>query len=167
MLFTVLVLIKIKSNFKDYKLDCFGKQFRSKGHWLLNEQMKWICVHKNYSSAHVLSRFSRVWLCDSLDHFLPDSSVHGILWEGILEWVAMLSSRGSSWPKDRAQVSYVTCIDRKFFTPRASTFLILSIYWAHAFLWVLSHLVIKAIAIRYYLLAIILRMKKKKKYPNG
>ena len=43
--------------------------------------------------------------------------------------------------------------------------LILSIYWAHAFLWVLSHLVLKAIAIRYYLLSIILRMKKKEKIP--
>lgn len=32
---------------------------------------------------------------------------------------------------------------------------------AQAFLWVLSHLVLTAIAIRYYLLSVILRMKKK------
>ena len=30
----------------------------------------------------------------------PGSSVHGTLWARILEWVAMPSSRGSSWPKD-------------------------------------------------------------------
>ena len=36
---------------------------------------------------------------------LPDSSVHGILQARILEWVAMTSSRGSSWPRDRTWVS--------------------------------------------------------------
>ena len=30
----------------------------------------------------------------------PDSSVHGIFLARILEWVAMPSSRGSSWPRD-------------------------------------------------------------------
>ena len=35
-------------------------------------------------------------LCDSMDHSLPASSVHGILQAGILEWVARPSSRGSS-----------------------------------------------------------------------
>ena len=31
----------------------------------------------------------------------PGSSVHGILQAGILEWVAISSSRGSSWPRDQ------------------------------------------------------------------
>ena len=35
-----------------------------------------------------------------MDCSLPGSSVHGILQARILEWVAMLSSRGSSWPRD-------------------------------------------------------------------
>jgi len=35
------------------------------------------------------------------------SSVLGILQARILEWVAMPSSRGSSWPRDRTHVSYV------------------------------------------------------------
>ena len=39
-------------------------------------------------------------LCDPVDYSSPGSSVHGILWERILEWVAMPSSRGSSWPSD-------------------------------------------------------------------
>ena len=37
-------------------------------------------------------------LCDPIDHSLPGSSVHGILQTGILEWVAMPSSRQSSCP---------------------------------------------------------------------
>ena len=37
------------------------------------------------------------------------SSVHEILQERILEWVAMPSSRGSSWPRNQTQVSYVCC----------------------------------------------------------
>ena len=37
-------------------------------------------------------------LCDSMDCSLPGSSVHGILWARILEWVTMSSSRGSFQP---------------------------------------------------------------------
>ena len=40
-------------------------------------------------------------LCDPTDSSLPVSSVHGILQARILEWVAMPSSRGSFWPRDR------------------------------------------------------------------
>ena len=38
-------------------------------------------------------------LYDSMDCSPPGSSVHGILQARILEWVAMPSSRGSSWPR--------------------------------------------------------------------
>ena len=40
-------------------------------------------------------------LCDPMDCTPPDSSVHGILQARILEWVAMPSSKGSSWPRDQ------------------------------------------------------------------
>ena len=40
-------------------------------------------------------------LCNPMDHSPPGSSVR------ILEWVAVPSSRGSSWPSDRTHVSYV------------------------------------------------------------
>ncbi|XP_060997390.1 uncharacterized protein LOC133056261 [Dama dama] len=39
-----------------------------------------------------------------MDCILPGSSVHGILQKGVLEWVAMPFSRGSSQPRD------LTCI---------------------------------------------------------
>ena len=48
-------------------------------------------------------------LCDPTDCSPPDSSVHGILQAGILEWVAVPSSRGSSQLGDRTCVS---CIGR-------------------------------------------------------
>ena len=46
----------------------------------------------------LLSRFSRVRLCDTMDCSPPGSSVHGILQARVLEWIAMPSSRGSSQP---------------------------------------------------------------------
>ena len=45
-------------------------------------------------------------LCDPVDYSPPSSSVHGILQARILEWVAMPSSRGSSWLRDRTCVSW-------------------------------------------------------------
>ena len=46
-------------------------------------------------------------LCNSVDCSPPGSSVHGILQARILEWVAISFSRGSSWPRDRTQVSHI------------------------------------------------------------
>ena len=46
-------------------------------------------------------------LHDLMDHSVPGSSVHGILQAWILEWVAMPSSRESSWLRDWTRVSYV------------------------------------------------------------
>ena len=46
----------------------------------------------------------------------PGSSVHGILQERILEWVAMPSSRGSSHPRNWTWVSGNSCIAGRFFT---------------------------------------------------
>ena len=46
----------------------------------------------------------------------PGSSVHGILQARILKWVAMPSSRGSSWPRDQTCISYVSSLGRQLFT---------------------------------------------------
>ncbi|ELR46161.1 Thioesterase superfamily member 4, partial [Bos mutus] len=43
---------------------------------------------------------------------VPGSFDHGILQARILEWVATLSSKGSSWPMDRTHISEVSCISR-------------------------------------------------------
>ena len=66
----------------------------------------WFCPDK-------LSHFSRV------QSFLTPWTIArqtplsmGILWARILEWGAMPSSRGSSWPRNWTHVSYVSCIGR-------------------------------------------------------
>ena len=46
-----------------------------------------------------------------------DYTVHGILQDRILEWVAFPFSRGSSQPRDQTQVSH---IDGRFFTSWAT-----------------------------------------------
>ena len=45
-------------------------------------------------------------LCYPMDRSPPGSSVHGILQARILEWVAVPSSRASSWPGDRTRLSH-------------------------------------------------------------
>ena len=59
-------------------------------------------------------------LCDPLDCSPPGSSGHGISQAGILEWVAISCSRGSSRPRDQTHVSCVFCIADGFFTSEAS-----------------------------------------------
>ena len=46
-------------------------------------------------------------LCNPVDCSPPGSSFHGIFQARILEWVAISFSRGSSWPRDRTQVSHI------------------------------------------------------------
>ena len=66
------------------------------------------------------SVMSHSW--DSMDCSPPSSSVRGILQARILEWVAMPSSKGSFWPRNRTQVSYAVdgffaiCITREAYT---------------------------------------------------
>ena len=54
--------------------------------------------------------------CDPMDCSLPGSSVHGISQSGILEWVAISFSWGSSWPRDQTHLS---CTAGRFFTTKS------------------------------------------------
>ena len=51
-------------------------------------------------------------LRDPMDCSLPRSSLHGIFQAGILEWVAISSSRASSWLGERIHISCISCIGR-------------------------------------------------------
>ena len=62
-----------------------------------------------YLCARPLQSFPT--LCDPMDCVAHQAPL-GILQARILEWVAMLSSTGSSQPRDRTRVSYVSCIAR-------------------------------------------------------
>ena len=52
-------------------------------------------------------------VCDPMACSLEGSSVHGFLQARILEWVGMHFSRGSSQPRDRTHISYVSCTGRQ------------------------------------------------------
>ena len=68
------------------------------------------CVHVVLCHFGNVQLFVTVWTVYSL----PGSSVHGILQARILEWVAMLSSRGSSWPRDLTHIPWGYCIAGRF-----------------------------------------------------
>ena len=63
----------------------------------------------------VLSGLSRVQLFVTLrmDCSPPGSSVHRILQARILEWAAIPFCRGTSQPRDRTHISYVSRIGRQ------------------------------------------------------
>ena len=64
-------------------------------------------------------KFAQSWptLRDPMDCSPLGSFVHGNLQARILEWAAISFSRGSSWPRDRTQVS---CIAGSFFNDWAT-----------------------------------------------
>ena len=75
----------------------------------------WTAVRQADGLMHAPAKWlqSCPTLCNPIDCSPPGSSVHGSLQARILEWVAMPSSRGSSWPKNWSCVSYVPCIGRR------------------------------------------------------
>ena len=68
-----------------------------------NSSITYVCV----CAQSVVSNSAIPWLQP------PVSSVHGILQERTLEWVAISSSRASSLPRDQTHVSCVSCTDRQ------------------------------------------------------
>ena len=70
-----------------------------------------LCVY--FLCLHAKWLQSCLTLCNPVDCCPPGFSVHGILQARILEWVAVPSSRGSSQPRDRTCVSYISCTGRQ------------------------------------------------------
>ena len=93
--FLTLLLIKIILSIQSVLLECNQLYVQEYASILMTvSQLLEQCVYK-----------SCLTLCDPMDHSPPGSSVHGILQARIPEWVAMPSSRGSSWPRDWTHVS--------------------------------------------------------------
>ena len=70
--------------------------------------------------------------CDPRDFGPTGSSVHGILQAIILEWVAILFSRGSSWPRNQ---TWVSCTEGRFLPsepPRKPQVLVSYLFYAWA-----------------------------------
>ena len=110
--------------------------FMAKGAWLVLPASTDLCGHKCFPSACKAGRVtgtqsplpqrpSEPWssescrksesevaqscptLCNPMDCSPPGSSIHGILQARGLEWVAIVFSRGSFWPRDRTWVSHI------------------------------------------------------------
>ena len=73
------------------------------------------------SLIHLLCVCSEVWLCltlcNPMECILIGSSVCGILQVKTLAWVAMPSSKGSSWPSDQTCVFCISCTSRWILLP--------------------------------------------------
>ena len=63
---------------------------------------------KTHACMHVQSIQSYLTLCDPMDGSPPGSSGNGILQARNLEWIAMPSSGGSSRPRNRTHISFIT-----------------------------------------------------------
>ena len=62
-------------------------------------------------------------ICNSVDCSLPGSSVLASFQTGILEWVAIYYSRGSSQPRDQTRVFCISCIGRQILYYRATWYI--------------------------------------------
>ena len=74
----------------------------------------------------VLVAQSCLTLCDPIYYSQPGSSVHGIFYARILEWIAIPFSKGSSQLRDRTRVS---CIVGRYFTVLATIISIKNFQW--------------------------------------
>ena len=86
---------------------------RVRHNWAKNtHKILYVCVCAR-TYMHAKSLQSCPTLCDPRDYSPSGSSVHGVLQARILEWVAMLSSRESSWPRDQTHDFYISCIGKQ------------------------------------------------------
>ena len=87
------------------------------------------CITMHVGYACMLSHFSCPSLFNTLNCSPLGSSVHEIPQARVLEWIAMLSSRGSSQPRDLTQVSLIA---GRFFTGWATweALSILEVKWS-------------------------------------
>ena len=72
---------------------------------------QWGISHVCAKSPQLCSTF-----CDPMDCSWSGSSVNGILQARVLEWFALLSSRGSSQPRDQTQIPISPTLTSRFFT---------------------------------------------------
>ena len=89
-------------------------EYKSRLIWAL--RLGSLLPYHNPDMWHAKLLQSCLILWDPMDYRPPGFFIHAILHVRILECVAMPSSRGSSWPRDQAQVSCISSITGRFFT---------------------------------------------------
>ena len=91
---------------------------------IVKESNNFLCLNPTHHGPLLTSRLSSLMVvcvcalllqlfltrCFPMDCSLEGSSVHGIFQARMLEWPAISFFRGSSPPRDRTHISYVSCI---------------------------------------------------------
>ena len=77
----------------------------------LGHRVKWLT--QDHSCMHAKSLRPCPTLYKTKDCGPPGSSVHGILQARVLEWAAILFSRGPSWPRHGTCLSFASCVGRQ------------------------------------------------------
>ena len=106
-----------------------ARNLKSHPHWKRKSKTVFYC-RKYFNLCRKLNQISKKPMCAKLLQLWPTLSdpmvcnppgysIHGILQARILDWVAILLSRRSSWPRDWTCVSYVCCNAGGFFTSEA------------------------------------------------
>ena len=92
---------------------------QNQSHWQNNKILSLIIIRQipivslTCLEMHACSVLSNS--CDPMNCNPPGCSLYGIFQARILEWISVFPSKGSSWPKDRTCVSWVSCIAGRFF----------------------------------------------------
>ena len=100
--------------------------------FLLKKEFAYIYIHIHtcIGRYHVLCCAkllqSCLILCDPMDCSSPGFSVHEILQARIPEWVAISSSRASSWSRNRTHISCASCIGKRVLYPCTTKEVLLS-----------------------------------------
>ena len=108
---------------KQQKISCRGVGYDVSDsvhiNWNFSWYPSWTVKYLNdisYACMHAKSLQLCTTLFDPMDWSSPGSSVHGILQVRILEWVAMPSSRRSSWPRNWTCISHGSCFAGRVLT---------------------------------------------------
>ena len=114
----------LKTYFTFGGMGCRIKSSNSDVHFVLTAHLIWNQPHFKCSVAPhwticACLLQSCLTLCP-MDCIPPGSSVHRILQARILEWVAMPSSKGSSWPRDQTSSLMSPSLLGGFFTTSAT-----------------------------------------------
>ena len=97
-----------QTSFTTAKGTLLGKKHKKRKQKKKGRRKKYKTKHETIKKMEIcVLSCSVVSVCDPMDCSPPVSSAMVILQAGILEWVAMPSSRGSSQPRDRTQVSHI------------------------------------------------------------
>ena len=85
-------------------------------------------IHKHLIAYYILPKLFTILQCNDCYASRALQAPHGILQAKILEWVAILFSRGSSQPRDQTQVSYTADVFFTIWATKEALYIIYKLY---------------------------------------